>query len=39
MTTPGITWLRQARDARGWTQDELAGRMGCSGTHISAVET
>ncbi|MFD4338558.1 Scr1 family TA system antitoxin-like transcriptional regulator [Streptomyces anulatus] len=31
--------LRQARDARGWTQDELAGRMGCSGTHISAVET
>ncbi|MFE7335919.1 helix-turn-helix domain-containing protein [Streptomyces griseus] len=31
--------LRQARDARGWTQDELASRMGCSGTHISAVET
>ncbi|MFE6982475.1 helix-turn-helix domain-containing protein [Streptomyces griseus] len=31
--------LRQARDARGWTQDELAERMGCSGTHISAVET
>lgn len=31
--------LRQARDARGWTQDELSGRMGCSGTHISAVET
>lgn len=31
--------LRQARDARGWTQDELAGRMGCSGTQISAVET
>ncbi|WP_329305010.1 helix-turn-helix transcriptional regulator [Streptomyces anulatus] len=31
--------LRQARDARCWTQDELAGRMGCSGTHISAVET
>lgn len=31
--------LRQARDARGWTQDELAARMGCSGTHISAVET
>ncbi|WP_394816931.1 helix-turn-helix domain-containing protein, partial [Streptomyces lonegramiae] len=22
--------LRQARDARGWTQDELAARMGCS---------
>ncbi|MFE1734932.1 Scr1 family TA system antitoxin-like transcriptional regulator [Streptomyces bacillaris] len=31
--------LRQARDARGWTQDELAARMGCSGTHVSAVET
>ncbi|MCF3170895.1 helix-turn-helix domain-containing protein [Streptomyces violaceoruber] len=31
--------LRLARDARGWTQDELASRMGCSGTHISAVET
>lgn len=31
--------LRQARDARGWTQEELSGRMGCSGTHISAVET
>ncbi|MFG3526432.1 helix-turn-helix domain-containing protein [Streptomyces sp. NPDC047917] len=31
--------LRQLRDERGWTQDELADRMGCSGTHISAVET
>ncbi|MER5357147.1 helix-turn-helix transcriptional regulator [Streptomyces sp. NPDC002785] len=31
--------LRQLRDERGWTQDELAVRMGCSGTHISAVET
>ncbi|MYR95560.1 MULTISPECIES: helix-turn-helix domain-containing protein [unclassified Streptomyces] len=31
--------LRQARDVRGWTQDELAARMGCSGTHVSAVET
>ncbi|MFD4831679.1 Scr1 family TA system antitoxin-like transcriptional regulator [Streptomyces uncialis] len=31
--------LRTLRDERGWTQDELAGRMGCSGTHISAVET
>ncbi|MDK0521465.1 helix-turn-helix transcriptional regulator [Streptomyces sp. ML-6] len=31
--------LRQLRDERGWTQDELAARMGCSGTHISAVET
>lgn len=31
--------LRRLRDERGWTQDELATRMGCSGTHISAVET
>ncbi|UZJ33993.1 helix-turn-helix domain-containing protein [Streptomyces endophytica] len=31
--------LRRLRDERGWTQDELAERMGCSGTHISAVET
>ncbi|MFE4663926.1 helix-turn-helix domain-containing protein [Streptomyces sp. NPDC056716] len=31
--------LRRLRDARGWTQDELAERMGCTGSHISAVET
>ncbi|MGW2845409.1 helix-turn-helix domain-containing protein [Streptomyces sp. NPDC001274] len=31
--------LRSLRDERGWTQDELGGRMGCSGAHISAVET
>ncbi|MFI5617557.1 helix-turn-helix domain-containing protein [Streptomyces sp. NPDC051567] len=31
--------LRSLRDERGWTQDELAERMGCSGAHISAVET
>lgn len=31
--------LRTLRDERGWTQDELAERLGCSGTHISAVET
>ncbi|MFE0427453.1 helix-turn-helix domain-containing protein [Streptomyces sp. NPDC058953] len=31
--------LRGAREARGWTQDELAERMGYSGRHISAVET
>lgn len=31
--------LRSLRDERGWTQDELAERMRCSGTHISAVET
>ncbi|MFF2653658.1 Scr1 family TA system antitoxin-like transcriptional regulator [Streptomyces sp. NPDC058045] len=32
-------WLRAMRDERGWTQDDLAERIGCSGTHISAVET
>ncbi|NKI42996.1 helix-turn-helix domain-containing protein [Streptomyces physcomitrii] len=31
--------LRMLRDERGWTQDDLAERMGYSGTHISAVET
>ncbi|MDI3418045.1 helix-turn-helix domain-containing protein [Streptomyces luteolus] len=31
--------LRRLRDEKGWTQDELAERTGCSGTHISAVET
>ncbi|WP_228977606.1 helix-turn-helix transcriptional regulator [Streptomyces sp. DH12] len=31
--------LRRLRDERGWTQDDLAARMGYSGTHISAVET
>ncbi|NGO72771.1 helix-turn-helix domain-containing protein [Streptomyces boncukensis] len=31
--------LRTLRDEHGWTQDELADRMGCSGTHVSAVET
>ncbi|MEV7869514.1 helix-turn-helix transcriptional regulator [Streptomyces sp. NPDC088124] len=31
--------LRTLRDERGWTQDELAERLRCSGTHISAVET
>ncbi|MGQ4514153.1 Scr1 family TA system antitoxin-like transcriptional regulator [Streptomyces sp. DW26H14] len=31
--------VRLLRDERGWTQDELAERMGCSGTHISAIET
>ncbi|WP_367124648.1 helix-turn-helix domain-containing protein [Streptomyces phytohabitans] len=31
--------LRTLRDEQGWTQDELAERMGCSGTHVSAVET
>ncbi|WOX11191.1 helix-turn-helix transcriptional regulator [Streptomyces sp. N50] len=31
--------LRTLRDERGWTQDELAVRVGCTGSHISAVET
>ncbi|MEW1653876.1 helix-turn-helix transcriptional regulator [Streptomyces sp. NPDC093707] len=30
--------LRRLRDERGWTQEELAERMGYSDTHISAVE-
>lgn len=31
--------LRRLRDGRGWTQDELGERIGCTGSHISAVET
>jgi transcriptional regulator with XRE-family HTH domain len=31
--------LRRLREEQGWTQDELADRMGYSGTHVSAVET
>ncbi|MGY1501363.1 helix-turn-helix domain-containing protein [Streptomyces sp. QTS52] len=31
--------LRTAREARGWTQEELAEQMGYSSTHISSVET
>ncbi|MGW2471820.1 helix-turn-helix domain-containing protein [Streptomyces sp. NPDC001665] len=31
--------LRRLREGRGWTQDELGVRVGCSGAHISAVET
>ncbi|MET8829042.1 helix-turn-helix transcriptional regulator [Streptomyces sp. NPDC004610] len=31
--------LRRSREAKGWIQDELAARMGYSGTHVSAVET
>jgi transcriptional regulator with XRE-family HTH domain len=41
-TSPGAAYgqrLRRLRDERGWTQDDLAERVGYSGTHISAVET
>ncbi|NJQ06087.1 helix-turn-helix domain-containing protein [Streptomyces lonarensis] len=31
--------LRSLRDERGWTQEDLASRIGCTGSHISAVET
>ncbi|MFJ6741448.1 helix-turn-helix transcriptional regulator [Streptomyces sp. NPDC091279] len=31
--------LRSMREERGWTQVELGVRIGCSGAHISAVET
>ncbi|MEV3869933.1 helix-turn-helix transcriptional regulator [Streptomyces sp. NPDC049906] len=31
--------LRMLREARGWTQDELAEIIGCTGSHVSAVET
>ncbi|MDX3458132.1 helix-turn-helix transcriptional regulator [Streptomyces sp. ME02-8801-2C] len=41
-SSPGAAFgqrLRRLREERGWTQDELGVRMGCTGTHISAVET
>lgn len=31
--------LRSSREERGWTQEELAEKMGYSSTHISSVET
>ncbi|ASY32914.1 MULTISPECIES: helix-turn-helix domain-containing protein [Streptomyces] len=31
--------LRRLRDGQGWTQEELAARMGISASHVSAVET
>ncbi|MFF5634998.1 helix-turn-helix transcriptional regulator [Streptomyces sp. NPDC012825] len=31
--------LRRQRELCGWSQEDLAARMGCSGQHISAVET
>ncbi|MER7045374.1 helix-turn-helix domain-containing protein [Streptomyces jumonjinensis] len=30
--------LRRLRDERGWTQEELGELLGCTGSHISAVE-
>ncbi|NSC21150.1 helix-turn-helix transcriptional regulator [Streptomyces albus subsp. chlorinus] len=40
--SPGAAFgqrLRTLREERGWTQEDLATRMGYSATHISAVET
>lgn len=31
--------LRRMREERGWIQDQLADMLGCSGRHISAIET
>jgi len=31
--------LRRMREARGWIQDHLASVVGCSGRHVSAIET
>ncbi|MFJ6431312.1 Scr1 family TA system antitoxin-like transcriptional regulator [Streptomyces sp. NPDC091416] len=31
--------LRRLREARGWTQDRLGVLVGCTGRHISAIET
>lgn len=31
--------LRRLREARGWTQDHFATLVGCTGRHISALET
>ncbi|OXY99036.1 DUF5753 domain-containing protein [Streptomyces sp. 2R] len=31
--------LRRAREERGWRQDDLAGRIGYTGRHVSGVET
>ncbi|MGW2591001.1 helix-turn-helix domain-containing protein [Streptomyces sp. NPDC001515] len=31
--------IREVREARGWIQDHLASVIGCSGRHISAIET
>ncbi|PZT72901.1 MULTISPECIES: helix-turn-helix domain-containing protein [unclassified Streptomyces] len=31
--------LRKVRESRGWIQDHLASLVGCTGRHISAIET
>ncbi|MDK0521366.1 helix-turn-helix transcriptional regulator [Streptomyces sp. ML-6] len=31
--------MRRLREGRGWSQEGLSGRVGCSSQHISAVET
>ncbi|MFG2642987.1 Scr1 family TA system antitoxin-like transcriptional regulator [Streptomyces sp. NPDC048370] len=31
--------IRTSRESRGWSQEDLGGRMDYSGTHVSAVET
>lgn len=31
--------LRRLREERGWIQDHLAGLVGCTGRHVSAIET
>jgi transcriptional regulator with XRE-family HTH domain len=33
------TRIREAREARGWTQDELAARIGSTGMTVSHWET
>ncbi|MYR26579.1 helix-turn-helix domain-containing protein [Streptomyces sp. SID4945] len=32
-------YLRRLRDERGWSQEHLGNLLGCSGGHVSAVET
>ncbi|MFD8783529.1 Scr1 family TA system antitoxin-like transcriptional regulator [Kitasatospora sp. NPDC059599] len=31
-------FLRQSREQRGWTQEHLAGLVGCTSSHVSALE-
>jgi transcriptional regulator with XRE-family HTH domain len=33
------TWIRQAREKRGWSQTVLAGLVGCSQNELSKIET